>query len=169
MWLQKWNSLKKHGYVKKTIIGDFAVAYVIVCFTCAPTFQYLAFLLLFWCLKLNIPEITSVGWGPGTKVCGLSPQWMGADGRLGYIPHVVNVTFGNNKWFNGYIVLLCLILVIFDSSLYNVITFGITLYILVLWRGAESSLPVAHPGYQVLSDILFTLGLIANALTQCSA
>ncbi len=37
------------------------------------------------------------------------------------------------------------------------------------WRGAESSLPVAHPGYQVLSDILFRLGLIANALTQCSA
>ncbi len=36
-------------------------------------------------------------------------------------------------------------------------------------RGAESSLPVAHPGYQVLSDILFRLGLIANALTQCSA
>ncbi len=35
--------------------------------------------------------------------------------------------------------------------------------------GAESSLPVAHPGYQVLSDILFRLGLIANALTQCSA
>ncbi len=33
----------------------------------------------------------------------------------------------------------------------------------------ESSLPVAHPGYQVLSDILFRLGLIANALTQCSA
>ncbi len=26
----------------------------------------------------------------------------------------------------------------------------------------ESSLPVAHPGYQVLSDILFRLGLIAN-------
>ncbi len=34
---------------------------------------------------------------------------------------------------------------------------------------AESSLPVAHPGYQFLSDILFRLGLIANALTQCSA
>ncbi len=29
--------------------------------------------------------------------------------------------------------------------------------------GAESSLPMAHPGYQVLSDILFRLGLIANA------
>ncbi len=29
----------------------------------------------------------------------------------------------------------------------------------------ESSLPVAYPGYQVLSDILFRLGLIANALT----
>ena len=28
-----------------------------------------------------------------------------------------------------------------------------------------SSLPVAHPGYQALSDILFRLGLIANALT----
>ncbi len=26
----------------------------------------------------------------------------------------------------------------------------------------ESSLPVAYPGYQVLSDILFRLGLIAN-------
>ncbi len=26
----------------------------------------------------------------------------------------------------------------------------------------ESSLPVAHPGYQILSDILFRLGLIAN-------
>ncbi len=36
-------------------------------------------------------------------------------------------------------------------------------------RGAESSLPVAQPGYQVLSDILFRLGLIANALTQCSS
>ncbi len=36
-------------------------------------------------------------------------------------------------------------------------------------RGGESSLPVAHPGYQVLSDILFRLGLIANVLTQCSA
>ncbi len=35
--------------------------------------------------------------------------------------------------------------------------------------GAESSLSVAHPGYQVLSDILFRLGLIANALTQCSS
>ncbi len=33
----------------------------------------------------------------------------------------------------------------------------------------ESSLPVAHPGYQVLSDILFRLGLLANALTQCSS
>ncbi len=33
----------------------------------------------------------------------------------------------------------------------------------------ESSLPVAHPGYQVLSDILFRLGLIANALTQWSS
>ncbi len=31
------------------------------------------------------------------------------------------------------------------------------------WGGVhESSLPVAHPGYQVLSDILFRLGLIAN-------
>ncbi len=39
----------------------------------------------------------------------------------------------------------------------------------VTGRDAESSLPVAHPGYQVLSDILFRLGLIANALTQCSA
>ncbi len=28
----------------------------------------------------------------------------------------------------------------------------------------ESSLPVAHPGYQVLSNILFRLGLIPNAL-----
>ncbi len=37
------------------------------------------------------------------------------------------------------------------------------------YRGAESSLHVAHPGYQVLSDILFRLGLIANALTQCSS
>ncbi len=36
-------------------------------------------------------------------------------------------------------------------------------------RVHESSLPVAHPGYQVLSDILFSLGLIANALTQCSS
>ncbi len=27
----------------------------------------------------------------------------------------------------------------------------------------ESSLPVAHPGYQVLSDIWFRLGLIANS------
>ncbi len=35
--------------------------------------------------------------------------------------------------------------------------------------GAESSLPVAPPGYQVLSDILFRLGLITNALTQCSS
>ncbi len=33
----------------------------------------------------------------------------------------------------------------------------------------ESCLPVAHPGYQVLSDILFRLGLIANALTQYSS
>ena len=37
----------------------------------------------------------------------------------------------------------------------------------------ESSLPMAHPGYQVLSDILFRLGLIANAhsavLRQCSS
>ncbi len=33
----------------------------------------------------------------------------------------------------------------------------------------ESSVPVAHPGYLVLSDILFRLGLIANALTQCSS
>ncbi len=33
----------------------------------------------------------------------------------------------------------------------------------------ESSLRVAFPGYQVLSDILFRLGLIANALTQCSS
>ncbi len=31
---------------------------------------------------------------------------------------------------------------------------------LSLSRGGESSLPVAHPGYQVLSDILFRLGLI---------
>ncbi len=38
----------------------------------------------------------------------------------------------------------------------------------VKWRGAESSLPRAHPGYQVLSDILFRLCLIANAVTQCS-
>ncbi len=30
------------------------------------------------------------------------------------------------------------------------------------WRVHESSLPVAYPGYQVLSDILFRLGLIAN-------
>ncbi len=37
------------------------------------------------------------------------------------------------------------------------------------YTSAESSLPVAHPGYQVLSDILLRLGLIANALTQCSA
>ncbi len=38
------------------------------------------------------------------------------------------------------------------------------------WQGgAESSLPVAHPGYRVLLDILFRLGLIANALTQCSS
>ena len=29
-------------------------------------------------------------------------------------------------------------------------------------RGAESSLPVAHPGYQVLPDILFRLGLIVS-------
>ena len=35
--------------------------------------------------------------------------------------------------------------------------------------GAESSLPVAHPGYQVLSDVLFRLGLIANYLIQCSS
>ncbi len=33
----------------------------------------------------------------------------------------------------------------------------------------ERSLPVSHPGYQVLSDILFRLGLIANVLTQCSS
>ncbi len=33
----------------------------------------------------------------------------------------------------------------------------------------ESSLPVAYPGYQVLLDIFFRLGLIANALTQCSS
>ncbi len=33
----------------------------------------------------------------------------------------------------------------------------------------EGSLSMAHPGYQVLSDILFRLGLIANALTQCSS
>ncbi len=32
-----------------------------------------------------------------------------------------------------------------------------------------SSLHVVFPGYQVLSDILFRLGLKANALTQCSA
>ncbi len=30
-----------------------------------------------------------------------------------------------------------------------------------------SSIPLAHPGYQVLSDILLRLGLITNALTQC--
>ncbi len=35
--------------------------------------------------------------------------------------------------------------------------------------GAESSLPVAHPGYWVLSDILFRLGLIANARGSHSA
>ncbi len=34
---------------------------------------------------------------------------------------------------------------------------------------AESSLSMAHPGYQVLSDILLRLGLIANALKQCSS
>ncbi len=33
----------------------------------------------------------------------------------------------------------------------------------------ESSLPVAHLRYQVLSDILFRLGLVANSLTQCSS
>ncbi len=38
-----------------------------------------------------------------------------------------------------------------------------------LIRVHESGLPVAHPGYQVLSDILFRLGLIANDLTQCSS
>ncbi len=43
------------------------------------------------------------------------------------------------------------------------------LLIIMLWGVHESSLPVAHPGYQVLSDILFRLGLIANALTQCSS
>ncbi len=36
-----------------------------------------------------------------------------------------------------------------------------------IWGVHESSLPVAHPGYQVFSDILFRLGLSANALTQC--
>ncbi len=35
----------------------------------------------------------------------------------------------------------------------------------IFGRGAESSLPVAHPGYQVLSDILFRLGL---ADSECS-
>ncbi len=45
----------------------------------------------------------------------------------------------------------------------------IAYYITLQYWGAESSLPVAHPGYQVLLDILFRLGLIANALTQCSA
>ncbi len=35
-----------------------------------------------------------------------------------------------------------------------------------LTGGVQSSLHVAHPGYQVLSD---RLGLIANALTPCSA
>ncbi len=43
---------------------------------------------------------------------------------------------------------------------------------LAIWASrvcAESSLPVAHPGYQVFSDILFRLGLIANALRQCSS
>ncbi len=46
---------------------------------------------------------------------------------------------------------------------------GTNLTTLNLNRGGESNLPVAHPGYQVLSDILFRLSLIANALTQCSA
>ncbi len=40
---------------------------------------------------------------------------------------------------------------------------------LCLLLTAESSLPVVHPGYQVLSDILFRLSLIAYALTQCSS
>ncbi len=35
--------------------------------------------------------------------------------------------------------------------------------------GCMREVPVAHPGYRVLSDILFRLGLIANALTQCSS
>ncbi len=35
--------------------------------------------------------------------------------------------------------------------------------------GTESSLPVAQPEYQALSDSLFRLGLIANALSQCSS
>ncbi len=40
---------------------------------------------------------------------------------------------------------------------------SVALYDQPFW--GESSLPVAHPGYQVLSDIMFRLGLIANALT----
>ncbi len=32
----------------------------------------------------------------------------------------------------------------------------------IVMKGCMSSLPVAHPGYQILSDILFRLGLIAN-------
>ncbi len=34
---------------------------------------------------------------------------------------------------------------------------------------SESSLPVERPRCRVLSDILFGLGLMANALTQCGA
>ncbi len=63
-----------------------------------------------------------------------------------------------------------------EHSLFSQIRFGILPIEIEVGRslqteawGAESSFPVAHPGYQVLSDILFRLGLIANALTQCSA
>ncbi len=53
--------------------------------------------------------------------------------------------------------------------MYTYVIRHITCLVSIKYRGGESSLPVAHPGYQVLSDILFRLGLIANALTQCSA
>ncbi len=57
-----------------------------------------------------------------------------------------------------------------DCVVGQVVLLLVTGHVLVhVTRGAESSLPVAHPGYQVLSDILFRLGLIANALTQCSS
>ena len=54
-------------------------------------------------------------------------------------------------------------------SLFTCSTRGIVSLSDMQYRGAESSLPVAHPGDQVLADILFKPGLIANALTQCSA
>ncbi len=72
-------------------------------------------------------------------------------------PRVSNINAKNikayiEKW-------IFFISVAYEMLLYVYTTFGVH----------ESSIPVAHPGYRVLSDILFRLGLIANGLTQCSS